>query len=356
MRSSEHSVPAGIRQGAESDSRGLLPGWPIETAPPGAGPIDGMVSCIVPCLNEFDNLQVLLPELRALLERWCDGWEIIVVDDGSTDATPGLMAEWSLLDGMRYVQLSRNFGKEAAIAAGLQAADGDAVICLDADMQHPLALIPSMLLRWKAGADMVYAVRSDRDDEGWIKRTGARIFYRMLSGARGVDVPAHAGDFRLMDRKVVEALISLPERTRLMKGLYAWVGFRAESLPYVPEQRRHGASRFSFWRLLGLAMTGITAFTTWPLRVAGLMGAVFALLSFGYGAYLVIDYLLHGNAASGWTTIVTALLFFAGVNLISLGVMGEYVARIFDEVKGRPLFVARQRRGRARQARSVHTQ
>ncbi|WP_144640635.1 glycosyltransferase family 2 protein [Bordetella genomosp. 13] len=317
---------------------------------------EGTVSCIIPCLNEYENLTIMLPTLRALLERRCAGWEIIVVDDGSTDATPGLMTHWSAVDGMRYVQLSRNFGKEAALAAGLEAADGDVVICLDADMQHPPELIPQMLERWRDGADMVYAVRRDRIDEGWIKRAGAKLFYRLLNGTRGVHVPAHAGDFRLMDRKVVEALIALPERTRFMKGLYAWVGFRAEPLPYTPMARHHGKSRFSLWRLMRLAADGLTAFTTWPLRVASLVGSVFALLSFCYGCFLVGSFLLEGNPVSGWTTIVTALLFFAGINLISLGVMGEYVARIFDEVKERPLFVARQRRGRARQSRTAQAQ
>jgi glycosyltransferase involved in cell wall biosynthesis len=323
---------------------------------PGGPAVRGTVSCIVPGLNEHDNLVVLLPELCALLEKWCDGWEIIIIDDGSTDGTPELMAHWTLTEGVRYVQLSRNFGKEAAIAAGLEAADGDVVICLDADMQHPLSLIPKMLMRWQEGVEMVYAVRSDRDDETWVKRAGTKLFYRLLADSRGVKVPPHAGDFRLMDRKVVDTLLALPERTRFMKGLYAWAGFRSESMPYVPEQRLHGASHYKFWRLVGLALAGITAFTTWPLRMVGFAGALFALVSFAYGGYLVADYVLHGNEASGWTTIITALLFFAGVNLLSLGVIGEYVGRIFDEVKGRPVFVTRQQRGRARKARSERTQ
>ncbi len=321
---------------------------PLRTLPARAdAPGDCHVSCVIPCLNECDNLRLLLPALRAQLQGLCTQWEIIVVDDGSTDATPELMAEWTALDGMRYVQLSRNFGKEAALSAGFEAADGDAVICLDADLQHPPALIGAMLQRWREGADMVYAVRTHRGDESWLKRTGARVFYRLLSGAHGVEVPAHAGDFRLMDRRVVDALVALPERTRFMKGLYAWVGFRAEPLPYAPDARAHGASRYGAWRLVRLALDGLTAFTTWPLRLVSLLGCAFSLASFAYGAYLVLAYLFNGNQVSGWTTIITALLFFAGVNLISLGVVGEYVARIFDEVKGRPLYVARQRRGRA---------
>jgi len=313
---------------------------------------DALISCVVPCLNECDNLRVLLPTLRAQLETLCSQWEVIVVDDGSTDDTAGLMAEWTGIEGMRYIQLSRNFGKEAALSAGLDAADGDAIVCLDADLQHPPALIGAMLERWRAGAEMVYAVRQDRADESWFKRAGARAFYRLLNGANRVQVPSDAGDFRLMDRRVADALIALPERTRFMKGLYAWVGFRSEALPYAPDTRAHGASRYRARALLRLALDGLTAFTTLPLRMVSLLGCVFALASFTYGGYLVITYATHGNQVSGWTSIITALLFFAGVNLISLGVVGEYVGRIFDEVKGRPLFVVRQRRGRARRADS----
>jgi len=288
----------------------------------------------------------LLPTLMAVLSLECTSWEIIVTDDGSTDGTPEMMREWSAVDGIRYLQLSRNFGKEAALSAGLESASGDVVICLDADMQHPPALIPEMLARWRAGADMVYAVREHREAEGLIKRVGARLFYRMLSDSRSVKVPAHAGDFRLMDRRVVRVLNALPERSRFMKGLYAWVGFKTEAIPYTPDDRAHGNSRFSGRQLMKLAFTGITAFTTWPLRMVSMLGCVFAVLSFAYGCYLVVDYWMYGNAVSGWTTIVAALLFFAGINLLSLGVVGEYVGRIFDEVKGRPLYVVREQSGR----------
>jgi glycosyltransferase involved in cell wall biosynthesis len=308
---------------------------------------DNRVSCVIPCLNESANLRIILPALISMLGRLCSSWEIIVTDDGSTDDTPQLMHEWTTVEGVRYLQLSRNFGKEAALSAGLDNATGDVVVCLDADMQHPPALIPEMLQRWRAGADMVYAVRKDRRDETWFKRAGSNWFYRLLSGTRGVTVPAHAGDFRLMDRRVVQALSALPERTRFMKGLYAWVGFRAESLPYMPEERAHGDSHYSKRQLFRLAFTGLTAFTTWPLRMVSLVGIVFALLSFGYGAYLVIDFLTYGNPVSGWTTIVTGLLFFAGINLFCLGIVGEYVGRIFEEVKGRPLYVVREQRGKA---------
>ncbi|MDQ2150619.1 glycosyltransferase family 2 protein [Alcaligenaceae bacterium C4P045] len=319
----------------------------VSTRADGSVFYDSHVSVLVPGLNEAANLRVMLPTLMLLLNRTCRNWEIVVVDDGSTDDTPQLMAEWTTVPGFRYLQLSRNFGKEAAISAGLDSCDGDVVICMDADMQHPPALIPDMLARWKAGSDMVYAVRENRDDETWFKRQGAKWFYRLVSGGQRVDVPAHAGDFRLMDRKVVNALNALPERTRFMKGLYAWVGFKTEAFPYTPADRIHGESKFTPVKLIKLAMSGVTAFTTWPLRMLSLVGFMFALVSFGYGAYLVAEYFEYGHQVDGWTTIVCALLFFAGINMVSLGVVGEYVGRIFDEVKGRPLYVVRDRLGRA---------
>ncbi len=214
-------------------------------------------------------------------------------------------------------------------------------ICLDADLQHPPALIPQMLERWRAGADMVCAVRASRDDESRVKRVGASLLYRILGSGNRIRIIADAGDFRLMDRTVVAALLRLPERTRFMKGLYAWVGFKTESIEYVPPERLHGPSRFSFLRLVTFAVDGITAFSTLPLRVLSLCGLVVALLAFIYGTYLIIEYLFVGNPVSGWTTIVTAMLFLSGVHLLGLGVIGAYISRIFDEVKQRPLYLLR---------------
>ncbi|WP_245754386.1 glycosyltransferase family 2 protein [Candidatus Accumulibacter aalborgensis] len=297
------------------------------------------VSCIVPALNECANLQVLLPSLEAILKSHSSDWEIIVVDDGSTDATADLMASWAARHGFRYLQLSRNFGKEAALSAGLEAADGQVVICLDADLQHPPALIPQMLERWRAGADVVCAVRVNRDDESRVKRYGASLLYAILGSGNRLQILPDAGDFRLMDRKVVAALIQLPERTRFMKGLYAWVGFRTETIEYLPPERLHGASRFDFIALVQFAVDGITAFSTWPLRLLSFIGFIVALLAFAYGAYLVVEYMLIGNQVSGWTTIVTTMLFLSGVHLLGLGVIGAYLSRVFDEVKQRPLYV-----------------
>jgi glycosyltransferase involved in cell wall biosynthesis len=306
-----------------------------------------MVSCVVPAYEEHDNLSFLLPRLQAVLAPTGADWEIIVVDDGSRDATATLMTAWTQNTGFRYVQLSRNFGKEAAITAGIEAAVGDAVLILDADLQHPPELLPEMLSRWQAGVDMIYAVRENRYDESFGKRLGTKLFYSLLKPSRGVVVPPHAGDFRLMDRKVVDALLRLPERNRFMKGLYAWVGFNTEAIQYVPSARFHGDSRFGFLKLIRLSIAGLLSFTTWPLRLVSLIGLLVSICSFGYGIIIVIDYLLYNNPVDGWPTIVTVLLFFSGVNLMSLGIVGEYIAGIFDEVKGRPLYIVRQAIGQA---------
>ena len=304
-----------------------------------------IVTCVVPAYNEHDNLSLLLPTLQAMLTAACPNWEIIVVDDGSKDKTADLMLVWSKNPGFRYVQLSRNFGKEPAITAGLEAARGDLVLILDADLQHPPELIPSMLQRWVAGRDMVYAVREHRDDESWGKRHGSKWFYRLLSISGDVDVPSDAGDFRLMDRKVVDALLRLPERNRFMKGLYAWVGFDSEAIPYTPASRQHGESRFNAFKLFSLALAGLTAFTTWPLRVLSLVGFFVSICSFSYGIYIIFEDWFFGNPVSGWPTIVTILCFFSGLNMLALGIVGEYIAGIFKVVKGRPLYLVKRDQG-----------
>ena len=304
------------------------------------------LSCVIPCRNEAQNLDRLLPLLRVALTDCSPAWEVIVVDDGSTDATPSTLSRWARMPGFRVIQLSRNFGKEAAMTAGLQACAGDVVVMMDADLQHPPALIPAFIRRWQEGHDVVYASRISRGDESWFKRHGAGWFYALINANGRFEVPADAGDFRLMDRQVVDALLSLPERNRFMKGLYAWVGFSSVGVPYVPDARAHGHSRFNPLRLIGLSLDGLTAFTTWPLRVVSAVGFALALLSFIYGGYLTASYLLYGHAVSGWTTIVVSMMLFSGIQLLSLGVVGEYIARIFAEVKGRPLFVIKRDIGR----------
>jgi glycosyltransferase involved in cell wall biosynthesis len=305
------------------------------------------VSVVVPCHNEARNLAQLLPLLSDVLNRCAAAWEVVLVDDGSSDSTADLLRQWGGKGGFRFIQLSRNFGKEAALTAGMQLAVGEVVVFMDADMQHSPLLIPVFLAHWTAGADMVYAVRQDREDESPLKQFGAKWFYRLINGAsRRFDVPAGAGDFRLMDRQVVDSILALPERNRFMKGLYAWVGFKSVAVPYQPDERHHGQTRFGLLRLIGLSLDGLTAFTTWPLRAVSTLGFAMAFCSFAYGAFLTLRYLMYGHAVSGWTTIVVSLMLFAGIQLVSLGVVGEYIGRIFEEVKGRPLFIVKEQGGR----------
>ena len=303
------------------------------------------VSCVVPCFNEAANIDALLPRLRDVLTALGGAWEIILVDDGSLDGTAQRLQAWAREPHIRGIRLSRNFGKEAALTAGLQASRGDVVVMLDADLQHPPELLPQLLARWREGADMVYAVRENRHDESRFKRAGARLFYSLVNAADRFEMPRDAGDFRLMDRAAVDALLALPERNRFLKGMYAWVGFNTAAVPYQPPPRASGRSHFSPWRLIRFSLDGMTGFTTWPLRAVSIAGFLMALCAFGYGGFLIASYLLFGNPVSGWTTIVVTLMLFLGVQLISLGIVGEYVGRIFEEVKARPLYIVEREWG-----------
>lgn len=311
------------------------------------------MSCIVPSFNEAASLRDLLPRLSDVLQLHCSRWEILVVDDGSQDDSAEVLrqlASQPRLRGLKVIRLSRNFGKEAALSAGLVQARGDVVMMLDADLQHDPALIPEFLDAWRRGADMVYAVRRSREDESGLKRIGTRLFYGLLNRGARFEVPPDAGDFRLMDRRVVEALLALPERNRFMKGLYAWVGFNTQALPYQPAARAHGHSKFRPLRLAQLALDGLTAFTHWPLRAVSTCGILLAVPALLYGLYLTLMYLLYGHNVSGWTTIVVSLMLFCGLQLMSLGIVGEYVGRIFEEVKGRPLYLVKEQWGQGLEA------
>ncbi|MGE5450574.1 MAG: glycosyltransferase family 2 protein [Acidobacteriota bacterium] len=303
------------------------------------------LSCVIPCYNEAANLRLLLPLLAEQLAQCSRQWEVILVNDGSRDDTSEVLAQWAGRPGFRAIEFSRNFGKEAALTAGLDASVGEVVVLMDADMQHPPRLVAEMVQHWQGGADVVYALRANRDDESLFKQWGTRAFYRLINAKSRFRVPPDAGDFRLMDRSVVNALQALPERNRFMKGLYAWVGFKSMAIPYEPAERASGVTNYSALRLLAFSIDGLTAFTTWPLRFASIVGLVLAVIAFGYGAFVIEDYLLHGNEVSGWTTIIVCLLFFVGIQLISLGILGEYVARIFEEVKNRPVYVVRRALG-----------
>jgi polyisoprenyl-phosphate glycosyltransferase len=286
------------------------------------------VSCIVPAYNEAQNLPRLMPVLIDALRALTDRWEIVIVDDGSRDATLQSLGPWLHEPGVICLALSRNFGKEAALGAGLDYARGEVVVTMDADLQHPVEMLEPMLRRWREGWDMVYAVRRDRSEESMFKRIGTRIFYSLMRLGSSVDIPANAGDFRLMDRAVVDALCALHERTRFMKGLYAWVGYRATAIEFTPPPRFAGRSGYGLRALLSLAASGITAFSNLPLRLASGLGTILAVVAIGYGAWVAIDYFRNGNNVPGWATIVVGLMFFSGVQLLFIGILGEYLGRV----------------------------
>jgi glycosyltransferase involved in cell wall biosynthesis len=303
------------------------------------------MSVVVPAYNEARNLPTLLVQLGDALRALTDDWEVIVVDDGSRDDTALIMLPWTREPGVRYLRLSRNFGKECALTAGIDHAGGDVVLLMDADLQHPPSMIARMLAAWQRGADMVCTARRSRSDERLLKRWGTKLFYWLVNRNPSISIPIDAGDFRLMDRAVVEALRALPERNRFMKGLYAWVGFRTEVIDYMPAERMQGVSSFSLKRLTRLAFTGVTAFTNFPLRLWSGVGAVVAVCALGYGLVIVVDHFWHGSDVAGWPTLVAGMMFFSGIQLLGMGILAEYVGRIYEEVKQRPAYLLSQRTG-----------
>lgn len=297
------------------------------------------LTVIVPAYNEALAIAHTIQNIANTLSTLSPVWDIVVVDDGSCDETSQVVKNLPPILNTTLVRFSRNFGKEYAITAGLSYATGDIVICMDADGQHSASLLVEMLSKWREGYDMVYAVRQDREVESKFKKWGSKFFYRLMSASGKIDIPKDAGDFRLMDRVVVDALCALPERNRFMKGIYAWVGYRSIGIPYTPLPRTHGESAFSRLRLMSLAWTGITSFSSLPLRLASAVGVVLALLSFAYGIVVVVDKLFFRESVPGWPTVVASMMFLSGVQLLFIGILGEYLARIYDEVKGRPPYI-----------------
>ena len=298
-----------------------------------------LISCVVPVYNEEAVVGDFIIALNDTLIELGYPYEIVLIDDGSHDHTGTIVHQLRTRAPIRYIRFSRNFGKEKALSAGLDHARGDAVILLDSDFQHPLELLPEFIQKWEEGNDMVFAVRQNRADESWLKRTCARLFYQFTSKINRVNIPANAGDFRLLDRKIVSALQKLPERNRFMKGLYSWVGFKQIAVPFEVQPRKSGASQFNFYSLLDLAITGITSFTAFPLRMIAIGGVAMATLAILYGLWIILSTLIFGIQTPGWATIVTAISFFGGLQLFAIGVVGEYVGRVFDEVKHRPHYI-----------------
>lgn len=303
-----------------------------------------LISLVVPCFNEGAGVvafHAAVSEVARLMPTL--EFEFLFVDDGSRDDTLAHLVQLAAADRrVRVVELSRNFGKEAALSAGLDFATGDAVIPMDSDMQDPPELIPALVNGWMGGAEVVLARRSDRRSDSFLKRQTARFFYRLHNRVSDIKIPENVGDFRLMDRVVVDALRRLPERQRFMKGLFAWVGFRTAVVDYVRPVRNQGQSKFSGLRLWNLAMEGITSFSAVPLKAWTYIGGIGAVGALLYAAFIALRTLIFGVDVPGYASLFVAVLFFGSVQLVGIGVLGEYIGRIYMEAKGRPVYLVRQ--------------
>jgi glycosyltransferase involved in cell wall biosynthesis len=299
-----------------------------------------VVSIVAPAYNEARNLAAFVQALVPVLDRLGEPWEIVFVDDGSRDDTLGLLLAARATDPrVKVVGLARNFGKDVALSAGLSHARGRAVIPIDCDLQHPPEVIPEMVAKWRAGADMVIGVRPRRTEEGFVRRIMARGYYSLMRRMTNVEIPPNAGDFRLLDRKIVDVINQMPERCRFMKGIFAWPGFKTETVEFQANTRSAGRSTWSFWKLWRFALDGLFSFSTAPLKLWTYLGAATAFGAFVYLVITLIEKIFFGIEAKGYASLLIVMLGFGGLLLVSNGIQGEYIARIFEEVKGRPLFV-----------------
>jgi len=298
-----------------------------------------LLSIIVPVYNEQDVLHAFHERLTAALAGIRYAIEVVYINDGSTDSSLDLLNELYEKDPcVSLIDLSRNFGKEIAMTAGLHKAQGDAVIVIDADLQDPPELIPQLISEWENGYDVVYARRSQRKGETWLKKASAASFYRIIQRLSKVRIPQDTGDFRLLSRRAVAALNTLPEQHRFMKGLFAWIGYKQKAVYYDRDPRFAGQTKWNYWKLWNFAIEGITSFTTAPLKFATYIGFVAAFAAFVYGSYIVVRTLIFGNPVPGYPSLIVIILFLGGVQLMAIGVVGEYVGRIFTETKNRPLY------------------
>ena len=299
-----------------------------------------VVSIVAPAYNEAKNLAAFVAAMTPVLDSLGEPWEIVFVDDGSRDDTLGtLLAARSADSRLKIVGLARNFGKDVALSAGLAHARGRAVIPIDCDLQHPPELIPSMVAKWRAGADMVIGVRTRRSEEGVFRRTSARMYYSLMRRMTNVEIPPNAGDFRLLDRKIVDVINEMPERCRFMKGIFAWPGFKTERVEFQANVRAGGHSRWSWWKLWRFALDGLFSFSTAPLKLWTYLGGLSAAGAFIYLVITLVQKIFFGIKTPGYASLLIVVLFLGGLLLLSNGIQGEYIARIFEEVKGRPLFV-----------------
>jgi glycosyltransferase involved in cell wall biosynthesis len=304
------------------------------------------ISVIVPLHNEEPNVDYLFEQLTTVLQGLHLSYEIICVDDGSTDNTLKCLIEQRTHNtAIKILSLSRNFGKEIALSAGIDYATGNAIIPFDADLQDPPELIESLIAKWREGYDVVHATRRSRQGEAWFKRFTASTFYQVIGRVSTVPIPRDTGDFRLLDRRVVEVLKQMPERTRFMKGLFAWVGFKNTAIFYDRAERYRGRTKWNYWRLWNLAVDGITSFSSVPLKVWSYLGLVLSVFAFLYASFLIVRTLIWGVDVPGYASLMVVILFLGGVQLITLGIIGEYLGRVYEEVKRRPLYLVRDAYG-----------
>lgn len=305
------------------------------------------VTILIPCYNEEQSLPVLYSYLRKLMDGGKDyRWEILFVNDGSRDHTLDIIKGLRAADQrVCYIDLSRNFGKEAAMLAGFDYATGDCMVIMDADLQHPVEVIPDMLKFWGEGYDDVYAKRITRGRESWLRKRLSILYYQLLQKTTRVEILQNVGDFRLLDRKCIDVLKQLRERERNTKGMFCWIGFRKKKIEFVQGDRIAGQSSWNFMSLLNLAIDGITSFTTAPLRIATIAGAVVSAAAFIYMCFVLAKTIIYGEPVQGFPTLVTIILFLGGVQLLSLGIIGEYLGKIFYETKNRPVYVVREFEG-----------
>ncbi|MBK4999106.1 glycosyltransferase family 2 protein [Pseudomonas sp. S31] len=305
------------------------------------------LTLIVPVFNEEEAIERFYRAVRAEPSLQEMTVEILFINDGSVDATEALCADLARADEwVSVVNFSRNFGKESALFAGLEYADGDVVVPMDVDLQDPIELVATLIERWRSGAEVVLAKRRSRESDSSLKRWTARLYYRLHNWIASTSIEENVGDFRLLDRKVVVAIRQLPEQQLFMKGVLSWVGFRTEIVEYDRPRRVAGCSKFGFWRLWNLALDGITSFSTLPLRLWSYVGAVVSLCALVAAVYRIVDQLLHGSDAPGYPSLIVTMLFLGGIQLIGIGILGEYIGRIYQETKHRPRYVVREVLGR----------
>ncbi|MBL4821298.1 MAG: glycosyltransferase family 2 protein [Gammaproteobacteria bacterium] len=306
--------------------------------------LDGkLLSIVIPLYNETEVLPSFIGRLVPVLEKLPVMCELVFVNDGSSDDTMSQLLELQKADQrISIIDLSRNFGKEIALSAGLDHAKGDAAVVIDADLQDPPELIVQLVAKWQEGFDVVYAERTTRHGESYLKRVTAHLFYRLMQNTGSVRIPPDTGDYRLLSRRAINALGQLREQHRFMKGLFTWIGYRQVSVPFEREPRANGKSKWSYWRLWNFALEGITSFTTMPLRVATYTGFLTAFLAFLYGLIIVTKTLVYGDAVPGYPSLMVVILFLGGAQLMAIGVIGEYLGRMFDESKQRPLYLVQR--------------